>query len=520
MFGRKLAYCLLFFAVMSAVSNPVRGQCTVEDFESFSVGDTITTQVPGVTFSVEPDTCPQDLFMRVVEPDNGTTSASQAIQIDTGCPDFSPDFVRMDFDRLQQEVTFSLGIGGGPFDIRAFAPDATPVFNETVDGGSNGVRTFIRVEAGGTEFIRVEIEGTISQFEAIDDLAFDQDDTPPTADITSPVGSPVSPAVCACGEVPVIGSACDEDGTYGMDMLEYRSAGSDAWTTVGSFFSPLCGGGTLYVWDTEPVSEGYYNLRLTVENGCQLRSTDFTTVYVDKHFGLTEEDWRKPNEGDIVGGNVCLDGTVYDRCFESYEVDFRSADGGKFLPVDPGNPVYDSTVVNDPFASWSSEVAPDGDYELRVLGLDTCNNTSELIRTVTVDNTNPTAEITQPADCASVEGDVEIIGTADDAHLAAWTVSYVGGDADSWTTIASGNTAVVDDTLAVWDTSGLPACAYVVRLRVRDEAKVNCESRNNVSDYYLPVLVGDFSDFDADNDGDVDLADYSAFVDAFTGVLP
>ncbi len=76
----------------------------------------------------------------------------------------------------------------------------------------------------------------------------------------------------------------------------------------------------------------------------------------------------------------------------------------------------------------------------------------------------------------------------------------------------------VNQTLAVWDTTGLPACAYTLRLRASDSAVLNCNSAiRHHTEYHVSVNVGFCDAFDGDNDGDVDLIDYGGFQDAFTG---
>jgi len=499
------------------------GQCETIDFESFPVGTAITNQVVGVVFSVVPDSCPQPLFMRITNPAGGTSSPTRALGIDAGCPDFSPDYVRMVFDNLQMEVTFTIGasVGSGTYSVRAYAgaSGGAPLSTQVIPAGA-AVRTFVRVSSATRNIRRIEIQENIGLFEYLDDLLFDLDETPPTADIVSPVGSPVSHNICGCGQVGVTGIACDDDGEYGRDTLQYRSSGEDTWFPIGAFSSPACEISTLYIWDTTDVVEGFYDLLLTVENACGLQATDFTTVYVDKHFDLESDEVRSPQNGDIVGGNLCVDGTVWDRCFSQYRVDYRPAGVGDYVPVSAGQPTYTETVLNDPLANWNTHTVADGDYDVRVRGTDLCGNVAEVDRLVTVDNTPPVALISMPEDCRFVEGTVDIMGTANDTHLLGWTLSYIGGDADTWTPIGAGNAPVVDGLLGQWDTTSLPTCAYLLRLRVTDQSRINCYSDRNIRDYYVPVSVGVCVDFDSDNDGDVDLIDFRNFQDEFTGPLP
>ena len=59
----------------------------------------------------------------------------------------------------------------------------------------------------------------------------------------------------------------------------------------------------------------------------------------------------------------------------------------------------------------------------------------------------------------------------------------------------------------------------MLRLRVIDRAAVSCDDPH-VTEYYAAVNVGMCGGFDTDSDGDVDLVDYSAFLNDFTGPLP
>ena len=65
-----------------------------------------------------------------------------------------------------------------------------------------------------------------------------------------------------------------------------------------------------------------------------------------------------------------------------------------------------------------------------------------------------------------------------------WSLSIIGGSHTNWQTLASGSTSVVNGLLATWNTSGLPECGYVFRLRVTDAAIPNCgSSRRDVIVY-------------------------------------
>jgi len=320
--------------------------------------------------------------------------------------------------------------------------------------------------------------------------------------------------------VDVTGTVGDADGFYVGDTLQYRRTNDAAWTVADSAAGVRSG--VLYTWDTTLLTQGFYFLRVVGENECGLSASDSTIVYVSKSFGSLE--LRTPGDGSTHGGNICLDGTAWTQsCFDHYTAEFKPTSGGVFAPVDPANPTYTSTVLNDPLALWNSRsrptAVPDGKYFVQVEGFDDCGNSTTRTNTIRVDNTSPEAVITSPADCVYLTGVVEIIGTANDANLASWVLQYSGGGSNRWITINSGTTRVLDRRLGLWDTDRLPSCAYTLRLVVSDRAIVNCNSAiSHRTEYHVSVNVG--LRFDSDDDRDVDLIDFGAFQNEFTGPLP
>lgn len=517
MYTRTSPRVSLTLAAVLAVTASASAECPKIDFEDQAVGAVITDDYAGVTFSAQPQSCggAPPVNVVIVDPPGTTSSGTKAITLTTGCPDFSPDYLRIVFDVPQSEVTFTLGASPGTYIIRGYDEDgvAFGVPDVTLPAGTTGVHYLVRITRALGDIKRIEIEDSISDFEYIDDLSFDVDTTPPIASIDSPAFE-----ACGCGVVSVVGEACDPDGDYDNDKLEYMSVAGGAWTLVGSFTTPLCGGGVLYLWDTTPaeIVHGFYFLRLTVENACGLINTAMTVVYVDKQFESL--DVRSPAEGGIVGGTVCFDGTVWDHCFDEYTVGYGPA-GGPYDPVDPLIPAYNSTVVNDPFASWNTRAGlaavADGDYQVEIAAADDCDNAATVLRNVAVDNTPPTALISDPLPCTTLgEGLVDIIGTVDDAHLDHWWLDYSGGDASGWVPIADGNAAIVAGVLGTWDTTGLARCAYTLRLRARDQAVLDCGPFRNETEYLISVNAGGCP-IDLDGDGDEDLADFAIFQDCF-----
>jgi len=336
---------------------------------------------------------------------------------------------------------------------------------------------------------------------------------------------------CACEPVQIIGSAFVQTDGFSGYTLEYRRTTDAAWSPIVEGTTSVVNG-VLATWNTSSLSQGYYLLRLTATNVCGDSSTTTEVVFLDKDFDTLT--WRYPPVPDPTGGppvvarQVCLDGTVFESwCWHPasstahFSVGYRPVGGGAFIPVDSQHPVYETTVVNDPFAGWDTllQGVPDGDYELRVTAENDCGKTKTETRPVVVDNTLPIASITDPANCDYIEGLVNIVGTANDANLDFWVLHYTGGASIGWTPIISSqNAPVVGGVLGTWDTSSLLPCAYTLRLRVYDRATVGCGgSVRQWSEYTTSINVGFCGDFDVDDDGDVDLFDYGAFQGEFGG---
>ena len=374
---------------------------------------------------------------------------------------------------------------------------------------------------GSGEYPRVEANASASVSEGtLRPVGVDPDTTPPVARIDSPAYES-----CAFGYVAVHGVACDFDGDYGMDKLEYLAVDAPLdtpWTLIGSYTQPKCESGYLYPWNTSALAAGEYFLRLTVTNAAGLSSAALVKAHVGKPVETVEI--RFPEDAAVVGGQVCVDGTVWDRlCLDSYAVEYQPAGGEWFYPVDPSNAEYYTSVVTDPLGCWDTRgrAVDDGAYTLRVAASNECYITTTVSRSVIVDNTAPTAQIVAPEEWPGIGEVIEIHGTADDSNLRDWVLDFTGGAEHDWVTIASGITSVNDGLLGEWDTSELAESAYTLRLRVWDTAILegNSDLHNQSSDM-LSVSFVSCAGFDTDDDDDVDLLDFAAFQGEFTGPPP
>jgi hypothetical protein len=336
----------------------------------------------------------------------------------------------------------------------------------------------------------------------------------PHVEITDP-----APFDTGCNPITITGTAESLSVAFAGYVLEYSANPQGPWVLIASQISPVVNG-TLGVWNTTGVPEGHKFLRLTAADTLGYQASFTTIVYVDQAFNGV--GIRSPLNGAIVGGIVCPDGSIDDYSFVSYRVEYAGPPFSTFNPVDPGTPVYNSPVINDPLAHWNTvsggAAVSDGDYRLRFTGTDACGHTATVSRDVVVDNTPPVAVIASPMSCTNVNGIVTITGTVTDAHLSGWSVQVIGAGSHTWTTIGSGSGPVVSGTLATWNTSSLSPCPYAIRLIASDAASINCDDDSNRTEYGIVVNVGCPADFN--RSGAVNSQDYFDFLAAFFSVCP
>ncbi len=349
----------------------------------------------------------------------------------------------------------------------------------------------------------------------VDQCALDL--TPPVAELSG-----VNDLACLCPPVEFTGSADDADGTFEEYFIEYRALNSPNWNVITTSTEPVISG-VLGSWDLNGVAQGLYVVRLTTRNVCGATSTTERVVHVDALFDTISV--RAPLPDDVRAGIVCFDGTVADNyCFDQYMVGYRSSGMGGFQPVDPSQPVYTQSIINDQFATWDTIAAgvTDGVYEAQVSGDTICGASASQSFPLVIDNTPPITSIDGPLSCDAVEGVVSVFGTVFDDNLASWVLQVAGPDSTSWTTLDSGNQSVIDGLLGTWDTSGLEPCAYALRVVAADQAVRNCNSAiTNRSEEVVLVEIDETGCVgDLDNDRDVDLADFAVFQANFGNECP
>ena len=403
--------CLAGLAALSVTSS-ASAQCVTHDFENFSVGSVVSSLSSGAEISAEPSSCPGGVEVVVFQPADGASSGTRAVTVEPGCPDFSPERLVIRFSEAQRCVTFTVGTSvGSGVTVRAFSSyngGGVIQFEDVMS--SRTVNGLIRIgnPEGIANIRRIEIEADFSDFEYLDDLSYGYDITPPEIAITSPA---FNSCYCEGDFIPVRGTACESDGNYAGDRLEYRpvnAAADDPWIELGSAGSPLCGVGTLYNIPAASLPNGSVYLRVTGENACGLTSTDVTVVRVDRSAPGVSID--RPIDGSVVCDLTEVCGIVTDGCSVSWQMTMTPLAGG------PATLIADRTGAAcgylesiDPAALG---LAP-GDYELEIVATDGCGQMTSRSIVVEVADDCPSS--------ADINGDGVIDFSDLLAVLAAWS---------------------------------------------------------------------------------------------------
>lgn len=119
-------------------------------------------------------------------------------------------------------------------------------------------------------------------------------------------------------------------------------------------------------------------------------------------------------------------------------------------------------------ARWNTEEVPDGEYQLRLIAIDSYGYESETTRNLILDNTHPKASIDSPQDGAVLpSGNIDVAGDAADIHFLRYELQVLHDENEE--VIRTVNTSVEDGLLGQWNATNLEG-EFTLRLTVRDEA--------------------------------------------------
>lgn len=445
--------------------------------------------------------------------DSANTSGDHALVLD-------------DFQSVAGTLTISFtGLDAGWYEVYTYAinPGSTAKTNVTISGsdppstqqagGVMPVNAFVlgrthtrhRVLVGAAGTLSLTLAGASGGAGAFSAMQLKPVDPCPVVDITNPANFE-----CICESENVRGNVtAPAPGTLAYWYLEYRALSDMNWSFINFGFNT---GVNIFLgtFDTTGLSQGYYFIRLTGVGGDGCQHEDTHIVWVDKQFDAL--DMVYPVSGQAYGQAVCVGGIVDDHCLRYYTIQWAPLPAGApYTDINPGMPFYSGHFpIVGTWASWDTiaQSIPDGDYRIKVEAVDNCGHSATESVDFLVDNTPPVADITSPQNCEFIQcgSIVSVKGTACDTNLVAWTLQVTGGPYLSWTTIASGNTCIVDDLIANWDTTGLPNCGYTLRLLVSDSSILNCNGAiSHLSEDVVTVNIG--LKGDVNGDGEVNFAD-------------
>ena len=356
--------------------------------------------------------------------------------------------------------------------------------------------------------------------------------TTPTPDrrVINEISSPRSNDAVA-GIVGIVGTALVHD--YIKFEVHVSPSGMENWQWLETGFD-VVRDGVLAVWNTYPIPDGRYDIRVRAINRAgnytesfsrrvEVRNSNPPTptprfdpagvqqppspvLFASPLFPTPTPAPRilsfvpngqgifEPANGAILRGMVPILGTANSRTafnpFIRYELSVASS----------GDAVW-GWLYSSEEQQWQSNLfdldttrLADGFYDLRlrivyrdsnydeyyVNRLQVANQTSsqQLLAQAAVSNAGTAPGVYAPRNGMQVVGVVDFVGTTDVPGLLRWELSYAPAGEESWEFLVSGTQAVIDGILARLDLSLLPAGAYDFRLRI-------VRQDYSFSDYYV-----------------------------------
>jgi len=204
-------------------------------------------------------------------------------------------------------------------------------------------------------------------------------------------------------------------------------------------------------------------------------SSDYKTYQFTMGAGIPPNvELVSPESGDVVSGTIDITASATD-------------DSGIARVEFYHDTIFiASTATNSYAVSWATSEVSDKTCTLKAVAYDTQGLSNSDAILVTVDNTNPEAQISSPLSGETVSGKIDIEGTARDANFKEYSLEY-GKETSplSWASITTSAVPISDDTLATWDTTGVDDGTYTIKLTCEDEA-------GNTSEDQVVAIVNNF----------------------------
>ena len=188
--------------------------------------------------------------------------------------------------------------------------------------------------------------------------------------------------------------------------MHYQKAGDTAFT------KPLTKGtdGSYSFTPTANMAEGTYTLYFSAEDNLgNKKESEQKTVLIDT---------SKPSLTDVKikgeGGNTVSVNTGF--AVEGKADDVNGIE--KIQILDDGQSIKETTVINPSSKAWSISFTDtdlsEGTHKLTIRAIDKAGKSTDVLKTVIMDKTAPTVELTYPAATSAQSGKITIQGSIDD----------------------------------------------------------------------------------------------------------
>ena len=279
-------------------------------------------------------------------------------------------------------------------------------------------------------------------------------------DNTAPAVSVTDPGQNLKGTVTVDATAGDGAGSGVLNVRIQRSpAGAGTWTDICTdTTSPYqCS------WNTTGVTDGLYDLRAIATDNVSLSTTSSTVANRRVDNAAPTATMNDPG-AYLAGTTVALTASATDggSGVASVKIQRSPAGAGTWTDV--------CTDTTSPYScTFDSTAVTDGLYDLRAISTDNATNstTSSTVTNRRVDNTAPTAGLTDPGSPLRATVTLNATGTDGGSGVANVTIQRSPTGAGTWTDICTDTSSPYSCS---WNTTGVSDGGYDLRAVTTDNA--------------------------------------------------
>ena len=307
-------------------------------------------------------------------------------------------------------------------------------------------------------------------------------------DNTAPTVSVTDPGAYLKGTVTVDATAGDGAGSGILNVKIQRSpAGAGTWTDICTdTTSPYqCS------WNTTGVTDGLYDLRAVATDNISLSGTSSTVT--NRRVDNTAPTATMNDPGAYLAGTtVSLTASASDggSGVASVKIQRSPAGAGTWTDV--------CTDTTSPYScSFDSTGVSDGLYDFRAISADNATNstTSATVTNRRVDNTAPTAGLTDPGSPLAGTKTLNATGTDGGSGVANVTIQSAPTGTSTWTTICTDSSSPYSCS---WNTTAVADGGYDLRAVTTDNAN-NVTYSSTVSNRVVDNTAPTATDIQAAN---------------------